>query len=93
MSARRWKQHTEEVLDYDIDLAAWLGADTISGASVEVTPSGLTVTTEFTSTVAKVWVSGGAVNSTYHVTSTVTTAAGRTKETCFQIIITDCCDS
>jgi hypothetical protein len=94
MSARRFSQHSTEVLDYDFDFTNWIGSDEITGTSVAATPTGLTVTSEISTTkIAKVWCSGGTVGTTYDVTVQIETLAGRTKERCIEVKITDCCES
>lgn len=91
-SLRSFTQRVEEVLDYDFDFTDWLGADTITGSSVTSTPSGLTVSTTYTNKVAKVWCSGGTSGTCYDVQLTITTFAGRTKERCLLLRVTDDCE-
>lgn len=93
MSLRSWNQQPEEVLDYDMDFSAWLGTDYITDSSITATPTGLTVSTTFTNTVAKAWCSGGTAGTCYLVEVTINTFAGRTKEKCFHLRVTDSCCS
>jgi hypothetical protein len=65
-------------LDYQIDWATWLGADTISLSIWAVAPAGLTLfNPSNTTTKATIWAGGGTVGTDYVVTNTITTAAGR----------------
>jgi hypothetical protein len=69
-----------DILDYTINWATWLGSDTIA-SSIWSVPTGLTqVTASNSTTAATIWLSGGAAGSTYIVTNQIVTAAGRTKE-------------
>ena len=67
-----------EVLDFQHDLSAELGTDTIS-TSAWVVDTGLTVDSNSrTDTVATIWVSGGTNGQTYGLINTAVTVAGRT---------------
>jgi len=69
---------SEELLDYDIRWARWLGTDTINTSTWRA-DDGITIAgSEHTSTDAKVWLSGGTEGVSYTVTNTISTAAGRT---------------
>lgn len=79
----------DETLDYQIDWSDWLGTDTISLSSWDVT-SGITVdSSSNTTTTATIWLSGGTENSRYEITNTVTTADGRIAEKSFIVKITE----
>ena len=68
-----------EVLDFDISYAEVLQGrtDTISSATVEVSPAGLTaVYSSVTNNVVKVVISSGTNNVTYKVTVLATSSAG-----------------
>ena len=90
-----WTKRPEDVLDYDVDFGRrnWLlDGDAISIATVTV--SGGTVALhswDFSASVVKVWLGGGADGDTAHVTVTVTTALGRTKTICFRVRIKEGC--
>lgn len=81
-----------DVLDYDIDFARWLTADDrIVGAVSTIADSEATILrTDFSDTVVKVWVSGGAAGETARITTIVTTLEERTKEFCFSMKIREC---
>ncbi|MRX32806.1 hypothetical protein H5P29_00845 [Aminobacter sp. MDW-2] len=82
-----------EVLDYDVDFGRWLpDGDSITSAVAVVAPgTAVAVTlTEHSDTTAKTWVSGGADGQTAHITLTITTMGGRTKEVCFRLRIKEC---
>lgn len=78
-----------EVQDYDISFVNWLTAlgDTGSSIVVEAT-SGITlVSSNLTSGVVKVWLSGGSANQVYTVTVKLTTTGGRVKIVDIQISV------
>ena len=66
-----------EVLDYQIDWAAWLGTDTITSSTWTVTGA-TKVATSSLNAVTTVWVSGGTLGVPARATNTVVTAGGRT---------------
>lgn len=69
-----------DVLDYMVNAATWLGTDTISSVSWTV-PTGLTKDSQSnTTTTATIWVSGGTVGTEYEVLCRVVTAGGKTKD-------------
>lgn len=66
--------------DFTLDWVVFLGVDTIS-SSVWAIPSGLTSSGEVISgTQTTALIAGGAANSIYEITNTITTAAGRVEE-------------
>ena len=80
-------------LDYDFDYSKFLlGTDTIESVVFKVetlittdevitVPNPLIIDTElFDTTFTKVWLHGGEVGYTYKISSTATTAHGRTKQ-------------
>lgn len=74
-----------ETEDYFVNWATFLAGDgeaaLASSAWSTSTPVGLTVSsTTATSTLAVVWVTGGAPGRTYGLTNKITTPAGRTQE-------------
>ncbi|MCA1490089.1 hypothetical protein I6F11_04045 [Ensifer sp. NBAIM29] len=85
-----------DVLDFDIDFARWLpsGDRIVSATStIEEVTATMTATvdqTEFTDTIATVWLSGGADGEAGLVKTTITTDLGRTKVFCFNIKIREC---
>lgn len=67
-------------LDYVINWATYLGADTILVSSW-IVPSGITsVTDTDTATTATIWLSGGTVGQKYALTNRILTAGGRTDD-------------
>jgi hypothetical protein len=85
------KKDPAAVLDYTLDWSTdgWLGIDTIASV-VWAVPAGITQTAASnTTTGATVWLSGGTLATSYTVTCRITTAAGRTDERSFRIIIKD----
>lgn len=67
----------DDILDYQIDWSARLGADTIV-TSTWIVPAGITKNGESnTATAATIWLSGGTADITYTLTNRITTAAGR----------------
>lgn len=78
-------------LDYTLDWSTngWLGLDTIASV-VWTVPAGITKTAASnTPTGATVWLSGGTLATSYIITCRITTAAGRTDERSFRVIIKD----
>lgn len=66
-----------EKLDYRVDWATWLGADTITTSTWTV-PTGLTsVTQSNTTTDATIWIESGSVGTSYILTNSIITTGGR----------------
>lgn len=83
MAVQTFIKDPEALLDYQVDWAAWLGADTID-TSVWSVPTGLTAETDSkTNTTATIWLSGGTSGQTYRVTNQIETVGGRTDERSF----------
>jgi hypothetical protein len=77
----------DALLDYTIDWASLLGADTIADVAW-IVPSGLTQTGEsHTDTTATIWLSGGAAGVDYPVTCRVTTSGGRVDDRTIRISV------
>lgn len=77
-----------DVLDYDIDYSDWItDGDTITTAATSVSPASELVvdSVQVSSPEVKVWVSGGEAGTTYTITVTASTTAGRVKEETFKI--------
>lgn len=78
------------ILDYGFDWEDWLDGDTISTSSWVVSPSGLTASPNTkTSNTTTVWLSGGTAGSTYQLTNTIVTAAGRTDQRTMLVAVQD----
>ena len=78
------------VLDYAIDWSKWLAGDQISESAWSVSDPALEVSDETnTATQATVWLSGGAVGTSYTVTNKITTQAGRIDERSFIVQVQD----
>ena len=76
-------------LDYQVDWAAWLGADTISSVAWTL-DSGITnYSTSNTTTTATIWLSGGTHGQEYLVTCQITTAGGRINQRSFKVVVRD----
>jgi len=76
-----------ENLDYQIDWSAWLATDTLATSTWTV-DAGLTVGFASRSqTTTTQWLSGGLAGTQYTVTNVVTTAAGRTAERSFLVLV------
>lgn len=71
-----------ENLDYDFDFTnAFPSGDNISTATVNATPTGLTLGTKTISgQIVKQWISGGTDGVTYKITVTATSVTGRIRE-------------
>ena len=85
----RWPvKDPDAILDYQSDWELWLGEDDTLASSTFDVPSGLTKESEsYTDTVATVWLSGGSPGTTYAITHTITTAAGRRDERTIKVRI------
>lgn len=74
---RRYKD-PNEVVNFGIDWADYLGSDTITGSSWEV-PAGISqVSASFTDSQAIIKLSGGTLGTVYRVTNRINTSAGET---------------
>jgi hypothetical protein len=67
----------DATLDYSIDWSVYLGADTISAVTWTVPTGNTKVSDSHTTTVATVWLLGGAAGVDYPVTCRITTVGGR----------------
>lgn len=77
----------DEVLDYKLDWTDRLAGDTVA-TSVWAAEAGITIDSNvFDDTSATVWVSGGTAGTTYRMTNTITTAAGRTMQ---EVVLLPC---
>jgi hypothetical protein len=77
----------DDVLDYKIDWETWLNGDTITDSSWAA-DTGITVDSdESTTTQSVVWLSGGTAGTTYTVTNSIVTAAGREKDKSLSIVV------
>lgn len=85
-----YQQEVGDILDYDFNYAAKLGADTIV-TSIFGLPDGLTeVSSSHDTNSAAIFVSGGTAGRIYRIVNTITTAGGRTYERTIRVQITDC---
>ena len=82
----RFIKDPDAVLDYGFDWDDWLAtAETISSTSWTV-PSGITKDSDqYDDTTAKVWLSGGTVDTEYELTCQIATSGGRTDDRSFII--------
>lgn len=76
---KRWPfKDPDEVLDFEVDWDARLGADTISTVTWTM-PTGLTLDSQSVNgDVAIAWISGGTTGQSYNVGCRVVTTGGRT---------------
>ena len=76
-----------EVLDYAVNWASRLGADTIATSSFTV-PSGIVKDSETSaSQTATIWLSGGVEGQKYSILNRITTVGGRTMDQTVKIKI------
>ena len=73
------RKDPDAVLDYPLDWAGWLGADSIASATVTSDP-GITASVSFSGAVTVVRLTGGTDGQSYRATVRVTTAGGETEE-------------
>ena len=77
----------DAILDYAIDWTSWLSGDTISTVTWTV-PAGITKTAQSNSTtVATIWLSGGAAGVEYSLICRIVTAAARTDDRSIKIYV------
>lgn len=70
----------DSILDYSIDWSNWLEGDTLQSVDWFL-PAGITKENQSnTTTVATVWLSGGADGNVYNIVCRIVTAGGRTDE-------------
>lgn len=96
INSKLYTKRPEDRLDYDVDFArkGWLtDGDTIAAVlSVAVSDGDVELDGhDFTTTAVKVWVIGGTVGETAHVTVVIQTVQGREKEICFRVRIRSGC--
>jgi hypothetical protein len=79
----------DEVLDYQLNWAARLGADTISTSTWTV-PEGITQdSASRTDTTTTLWLSGGTSGQTYALLNRIVTVGGRTMDQTVSITLAD----
>jgi hypothetical protein len=76
----------EGVLDYEIDWSDRLDGDTISSSDWEI-EAGITEGSSNTTTVTKIWLSGGTIGEKYVLTNRIVTAGGRTMDQSTRIAV------
>ncbi len=82
-----YQKTSAEVLDYTINWATFLVTDTISTSTWSL-PAGITTTSNSnTTTTTSIFLATGAVDKTYLISNTITTAGGRTVVRSFSISI------
>ena len=75
-------------LDYTIDWAQWLGTDTITDSTWEVSSPELIIeSASNTNTTTTVWLSAGLAGQVYIVTNRITTTLGRIQDQSFRLKI------
>lgn len=77
-------------LDYDINYSRWLSSgDSLLDANVTSEDGLIIDSVGVSSSVVKIWVSGGETSKSYDITITVTTMQGRTLTSAFNMRITE----
>ena len=75
-------------LDYTIDWTQWLGMDTITASTWEVSsPELIIMDSSNTHTTTTIWLSAGLVGQVYTVTNYITTSLGRMQDQSFRLKI------
>jgi len=70
-----------DVLDYQISWASWLGASETIDTSMWIVPDGIVKNSDTaTTTTTTIWLSGGINNTPFMVTNRIITNQGRTKD-------------
>lgn len=80
-----WIKDPDAILDYDVDWTKWLGADTLATSAFAIVtaatvPALVIDSNSNTTTVSKVWLSGGKSGTKYELRNRITTAGGRTND-------------
>ena len=94
-SLPKYRKDPNEVLDYLVDYSARLDGDTIStheAFTADANGEPVTVDLEVDSSssdddTVTVWLSGGELGATYYVCTRVVTAAGRTMDQSFRVVV------
>lgn len=70
------------IKDYDFDFTSFIGDETISSATVTITPTGLSEATTKTISggVVKVFLKDGVIGETYTISVLITTSGGRKEQ-------------
>jgi hypothetical protein len=70
------------IKDYDFDFTSFIGNETITDATVTITPTGLSESTTkaINAGVVKVFLKDGVVGETYTITVLITTSGGRREQ-------------
>lgn len=85
------KKQPGDNLDYDIDFEDWLVDGDALLSAAAASDEGISVgDVEVIPPRVKVWLSGGAVGSTYKITVTAITTLGRVKEVTFNLRVAEC---
>lgn len=79
----------QATLDYTIDWSTdgWLGTDTIASVTWAVDPGITVAANSNTLTAATIWLSAGTPEISYTATCHIVTAAGRTDDRSFRVIV------
>lgn len=88
--SRTFRKDPDAKLDYGIDwnTDGYLATGETISASTWTVPTGITeVSSEFSGTVTKIWLSGGTAGETYTIANRITTTAGRIDERSFDIVV------
>jgi len=79
----------DDVADYQVDWAAFLGTDTIT-TSTWIVPDGLTKNSDGkSSTATTIWLSGGTGGALYLLVNRIVTAGGRTYDQSVKLKVKD----
>lgn len=69
-----------DVIDFQVTWATWLGTDTIA-TSTWIVPTGITKDSDTnTTTTTTIWLSGGTAGTFYELVNRITTVGGRTRD-------------
>jgi len=78
----------DAVLDYVINWATWLGADTISTSTWTLSSTDIVTTDDsHTDTASTIWISGGVGNRKYTATNHIVTSLGREQDDSIMLIV------
>ncbi len=86
--SRTFRKDPDATLDYGFDWSDWLQAGETISTSVWTVGTGLTEgEDEMSTSITKIWLSGGTAGETYTVSNKITTDQSRTDERSFEIIV------
>lgn len=86
--SRTFRKDPDAVLDYGFDWSDWLQTGEVISASTWTVDTGITEDSdEMSTSITKIWLSGGTVGETYTISNKIVTDQNRTDERSFEIFV------